>query len=71
MSTGTSVVLALATVALSDPLSDVFDAPDLRGLLLALSADDFFDLLANNIEIVKALFRYLVRELHHEPEAAS
>ena len=37
-------------------------------LLLALTADDFFDLLANNIEIVKALFRYLIRELHHIPE---
>ena len=40
-------------------------------LLLALSADDFFDLLANNIEIVKALFRYLIRELHQTPEGAA
>lgn len=37
-------------------------------LLLTLKADDFFDLLANNIEIVKALFRYLIRELHQMPE---
>ena len=35
-------------------------------LLLALAADDFFDLLANNIEIVKALFRFLVRELDQD-----
>ena len=40
-------------------------------LLLALSADDFFDLLANNIEIVKALFRYLIRELHQTPGGAA
>ena len=33
-------------------------------LMLELKADDFFDLLANNIEIVKALFRFLIRELH-------
>lgn len=30
-------------------------------LLLALTGDDFFDLLANNIEIVKALFRQLLK----------
>jgi len=30
-------------------------------LVLAIDAEDFFDLLANNIEIVKALFRQFVR----------
>ena len=30
-------------------------------LVLAIEADDFFDLLANNIEIVKALFRQLLK----------
>ena len=30
-------------------------------LLLAIEAEDFFDLLSNNIEIVKALFRHLLR----------
>jgi HEAT repeat protein len=30
--------------------------------VLAIEADDFFDLLSNNIEIVKALFRKLTRE---------
>ncbi|MDH3254704.1 MAG: cyclic nucleotide-binding domain-containing protein [Acidobacteriota bacterium] len=29
-------------------------------LVLALDADDFFDLLANNIEIVRSLFRQLL-----------
>lgn len=29
-------------------------------LVLAIEADDFFDLLANNIEIVRALFRQLL-----------
>ncbi len=30
-------------------------------LVLAIDAEDFFDLLANNIEIVKALFRQLLK----------
>jgi CRP-like cAMP-binding protein len=29
-------------------------------LVLALDAEDFFDLLANNIEIVRSLFRQLL-----------
>ena len=29
-------------------------------LLLAIESDDLFDLLSNNIEIVKALFRHLI-----------
>jgi CRP-like cAMP-binding protein len=31
-------------------------------LVLAIEAEDLFDLLANNIEIVKALFRHLLQE---------
>ena len=31
-------------------------------LVLALDAEDFFDLLANNVEIVRSLFRQLLRE---------
>lgn len=31
-------------------------------LVLALDAEDFFDLLANNIEIVRSLFRQLLSE---------
>lgn len=37
-------------------------------LLLAIAADDFFDLLSHNIEIVKAIFRQLL-ERRLEPAA--
>lgn len=33
---------------------------DAETLVLAIEADDFFDLLAHNIEIIKALFRHLI-----------
>lgn len=36
-------------------------------LALAIEADDFFDLLANNIDIVKALFRHLLQEPATQP----
>ena len=36
----------------------------LETLVLAINGEDFFDLLAGNIEIVKALFRQLLREGH-------
>ena len=32
-------------------------------LLLAIDSDDFFDLLSNNIDIVKALLRHLIETL--------
>jgi CRP-like cAMP-binding protein len=32
-------------------------------LVLAIEADDFFDLLAHNIEIVKALFRHVIQQI--------
>jgi len=32
-------------------------------LLLTIDSDDFFDLLSNNIDIVKALFRHLIETL--------
>lgn len=35
-----------------------------EALVLAIEAEDFFDLLSHNIEIVKALFRQLLRESH-------
>lgn len=35
-------------------------------LLLAIESDDLFDLLSNNIEIVKALFRHLIERIQHE-----
>lgn len=31
-----------------------------QSLVLAIQADDFFDLLSNNIEVVKSLFRHLI-----------
>jgi CRP-like cAMP-binding protein len=37
---------------------------ELESLLLAIDAEDFFDLLSHNIEIVKALFRHLFRDRH-------
>ncbi len=47
-------------------LSDRLRGEDARAetdaLVLAIDADDFFDLLSNNIEIVKALFRQLLRQ---------
>jgi len=39
-------------------------------VLLEISTDDFFDLLSNNIEIVKALFRRLLGESLEQPVAA-
>jgi CRP-like cAMP-binding protein len=33
-----------------------------ESLVLAIEADDFFDLLANNIDVVKALFRNLLQD---------
>ena len=35
-------------------------------LLLAIESEDLFDLLSNNIEIVKALFRHLIERFQHE-----
>jgi CRP-like cAMP-binding protein len=40
-------------------------------LVLAIDAEDFFDLLANNIEIVKALFRRLLEADPSTPTAAA
>jgi CRP-like cAMP-binding protein len=39
-------------------------------LLIAIESEDFFDLLANNIDIVKALFRHLLED-PHSPEEES
>ncbi len=39
-------------------------------VLLEISADDFFDLLSNNIEIVKALFRRLLGDSLDQASAA-
>lgn len=68
---GGSIVGPLHTFGFTDILSG-----RLRGaraiaesdtLVLTVEADDFFDLLANNIEIVKALFRHLLVESQGAP----
>jgi CRP-like cAMP-binding protein len=37
-------------------------------LLLEIDADDFFDLLSNNIEMVKSLFRHLIHQIDSSRE---
>ena len=49
-----------ATEILSGRLRSGAATADEETLVLAIEADDFFDLLANNIEIVKAIFRQLL-----------
>ena len=34
-----------------------------QSLVLAIQADDFFDLLSNNIDVVKSLFRHLIQRM--------
>lgn len=38
---------------------------------LAIEAEDFFDLLSDNIEIVKALFRDIISDREEEPRTSS
>lgn len=49
-----------ATEILSGRLRRASATAEEETLVLAIDAEDFFDLLANNIEIVKALFRQLL-----------
>ena len=39
------------------------------GLVLEITAEDFFDLLSHNIEIVKALFRRVIEQREERSEA--
>ena len=39
-----------------------------QSLVLVIQADDFFDLLSNNIELVKSLFRHLIHRVDRAPE---
>lgn len=52
------------TFGVEEILSDRLRSEDARAesdnMVLAVDAEDFFDLLSNNIEIVKALFRKLL-----------
>ncbi len=70
---------ARETFAVSEILSDRLRSEEAwaEGPIMALEidAEDFFDLLSNNVEIVKALFRQLLRhpetfEHLHEPATA-
>jgi CRP-like cAMP-binding protein len=58
---------ALETVGLFDLLSGRLHSGTAvarsQALLLAIPADDFFDLLSNNIELVKSLFRHLIHRI--------
>lgn len=38
-----------------------------QSLVLAIQADDFFDLLSNNIDVVKSLFRHLIQRMERKP----
>jgi len=49
------------TELLCGRLRDESATADEPTLVLAIEAEDFFDLLSNNIDIVKALFRHLLR----------
>ncbi len=68
------------TFGASEILSDRLRGEDCRAesatRALVIDAEDFFDLLSNNVEIVKALFRQLLRhpetfENLHEPATPS
>ena len=65
-------VEAKGTFGVYEILSDRLRSEDARAntetLALAIDAEDFFDLLSNNIEIVKALFRQLLRH-PHQPDS--
>ena len=59
-----------ATEILSGRLRSGGASADEETLVLAIDAEDFFDLLANNIEIVKALFRQLLEKSSLQQQAS-
>lgn len=66
----TEVVGPLQTAGLFDLLSGRLHGgravARTEALLLAIAADDFFDLLSNNIELVKSLFRHLIHRIDQD-----
>ncbi len=66
----TEVAGPLQTAGLFDLLSGrlhgVRAVARTEALLLAIGADDFFDLLSNNIELVKSLFRHLILRIDQD-----
>jgi CRP-like cAMP-binding protein len=63
----TEIVGPLRTVGLFDLLSGRLHSENALArtetLMLAIGADDFFDLLSNNIDVVKSLFRHLIQRM--------
>lgn len=61
------IVGPLRTVGLFDLLSGRLHSEaavaKTETLMLAIAADDFFDLLSNNIDVVKSLFRHLIQRM--------
>ena len=66
--TGTKEVFGVEEI-LSDRLRAETAQAEEDTLALVVDAEDFFDLLSNNIEIVKALFRKLLRPSPASPPA--
>jgi CRP-like cAMP-binding protein len=66
----TTIVGPLQTLGLLDVLSgrphSATAVARTQVLLLAIQADDFFDLLSNNVEVVKSLFRHLVQYIDQQ-----
>ncbi|MGZ8868901.1 MAG: Crp/Fnr family transcriptional regulator [Thermoanaerobaculia bacterium] len=66
----TEVAGPLQTVGLFDLLSGRLHGgravARTEALLLAIEGEDFFDLLSNNIELVKSLFRHLIHRIDQD-----
>jgi CRP-like cAMP-binding protein len=69
---GVDVAGPLQTVGLFDLLSGRLHGgaavARAQSLVLAIQAEDFFDLLSNNIELVKSLFRHLIHRIDRDSE---
>jgi CRP-like cAMP-binding protein len=63
----TAALGPLQTLGLLDLLSGRLHSTTARSrggaLVLEIDAEDFFDLLSNNIELVKSLFRHLIQRI--------
>jgi CRP-like cAMP-binding protein len=63
----TEVIGPLQTAGLLDLLSGRLHSATavarIPTLVLAIQGEDFFDLLSNNVEVVKSLFRHLIQKI--------
>jgi CRP-like cAMP-binding protein len=70
---GSRIAGPLETFGVSDILCGRLRGEDavarVDSLVLAIEAEDLFDLLSNNIEIVKALFRHLLQKQRTKVES--